>query len=283
MLPAPCRPLLTAVAVAISTVTMGACGSDPAGPTAGGTSAADRTAEQGRRLPGLPPDFVRVRDVIPQALFEIRYHGDHNFIGRPVRGYSAPECWLTRRAAEAMAGVQERVAQRGYRLKFYDCFRPRRAVSEFASWARDPKATAMKAEFYPTLEKNELFPKGYIAAKSGHSRGSTLDVTLVRRGDGLSPDWRPGDPLVACTAPVGERFADTSIDMGTGFDCFNPRANTANPAIRGSARANRRYLVREMSRAGFENLPEEWWHYTLRNEPYPNTYFDAEITSGTGR
>lgn len=233
-----------------------------------------------RQLPGLPGDFVRVRDVLPDALFEMRYFGDHNFLGRPVMGYAAPECWLTRPAARALRHVQRRVARAGYNVKIYDCFRPQRAVDDFVAWSGDARDTTTQDEFYPTLRKTQLFPLGYIAAKSGHSRGSTVDLTLVPQGAGVSPTWTPGDSQVACTAPVGRRFPDTSIDMGTGFDCFDVRANTADPSIGGPQRANRRILLRAMRQAGFTNYPKEWWHYTLADEPYPDTYFDAELTEG---
>lgn len=245
------------------------------------TSAPPASAGEGtRRLQGVPDDFVRVRDTLPGALFEIRYYGDHNFMGRPVNGYAAPECWLTKPTADALAKVQRTVSERGYTIKIYDCFRPQRAVDDFVAWAGDPMDTTTQREFFPELRKSQLFPLGYIAAKSGHSRGSTLDLTLVPEGDGVSPEWAPGDPLVPCTEPVARRFPDTSIDMGTGFDCFDPLANTANPQITPEQRRNRRYLVRVMRQAGFTNLPEEWWHYTLRDEPYPDTYFDAEVTDG---
>lgn len=229
---------------------------------------------------GMPPDFVRVRDLIPGARYEIRYAGEHNFVGRPITGYRAPECWLTRRAARALVPVQRRVRRAGYTLKFYDCFRPQRAVDDFVAWAQRPQDATTKAEFYPDLDKSVLFPEGYIAERSGHSRGSTFDVTLVPRGAGVSPDWKVGDPQVACTAERARRFPDTSIDMGTGFDCFDPLANTDNPDISRRQAVNRALLVRELQRAGFSNYDKEWWHYTLSNEPYPDTYFDANVTRG---
>lgn len=247
------------------------------------SAATTATAQPGvgsRRLPGVPADFVRLRDALPGALFEIRYFGDHNFLGRPVAGYAAPECWLTRPAAHALAKVQRRVSERGYVIKIYDCFRPQRAVDDFVAWAEDASDTTTRQEFYPHLSKSQLFPLGYIAAKSGHSRGSTVDLTLVPEGRGVSPDWDSGDTLAPCDAPAGKRFPDTSVDMGTGFDCFDPLANTADPRITGETRRNRRYLVRVMRQAGFANLPEEWWHYTLRDEPYPDTYFDTDISTG---
>lgn len=225
----------------------------------------------------MPEGFVRLSDVSPDIVQEIRYAGEHNFVGRPVTGYEAPECWLTREAADALGQVQSAVKAQGYSLKVYDCFRPQRAVSDFVEWARDPADDVTRAEFYPRLAKDQLFPLGLIAEKSGHSRGSTVDVTLVPLGSGASPTWQVGDPITDCAAPVGVRFPDTSIDMGTGFDCFDPLAATADTQITPEQQANRRILVAAMEAAGFVNLPEEWWHYTLKDEPFPDTYFDAEL------
>lgn len=226
---------------------------------------------------GPPQGFVRLADVAPDIVQEIRYAGDHDFVGRPVVGYEVPECWLTRQAAEALARVQAGVREKGYSLKVYDCYRPQRAVADFVRWAKDPADDAMRAEFYPRLAKDQLFPLGLIAEKSGHSRGSTMDLTLVPSGSGPSPVWRKGDPLVDCAAPSGTRFADTSIDMGTGFDCFDPLAATESPDLTDEQRANRELLVSAMEAAGFVNLPQEWWHYTLGGEPFPDTYLDVPI------
>lgn len=225
----------------------------------------------------MPDDFVRLSDAAPDIVQEMRYAGEHNFMGRPVSGYEAPECWLTREAAEALGQAQIAVKAQGYSLKVYDCFRPQRAVSDFVVWAKDPQDDVTRTEFYPRLAKDQLFPLGLIAEKSGHSRGSTVDVTLVPLGSGASPAWQVGDPIADCAAPVGVRFPDTSIDMGTGFDCFDPLAATADTQITADQRANRRILVAAMEAAGFVNLPEEWWHYTLKDEPFPDTYFDAAV------
>ena len=256
--------------------------SDSATSTTDPTDTTDTTdpSDTADPVEGMPNNFVRVRDLIPDAEYEIRYAGEHNFVGRPITGYRAPECWLTRAAAEALVPVQRRVKRAGYTLKFYDCFRPQRAVDDFVSWSHRPDDTTTKAEFYPDLDKSVLFPEGYIAERSGHSRGSTFDVTLVPLGKGVSPKWRVGDPQVACTSSLPPRFPDTSIDMGTGFDCFDPLANTANPGITARQAANRALLVRQLRRAGFTNYDKEWWHFTLANEPYPDTYFDAPITHG---
>ena len=180
-------------------------------------------------------------------------------------------------AAAPMATVAEDVAASGYQLKVYDCYRPQRAVDDFVVWAKDPDDDVTRAEFYPRLAKDVLFPQGYILAKSGHTRGSTVDLTLVAQGAGVSPQWVVGDPLVDCTAPVGQRFADTSVDMGTGFDCFDPLSATASTKVTAQQRANRDVLLEAMTAAGFTNLAEEWWHYTLADEPFPDTYFDVPI------
>lgn len=226
---------------------------------------------------GPPTGFVRLSEVAPDIVQEIRYHGEHNFLGRPVAGYEAPECWLTQQAAEALARVQKAALEQDYSLKVYDCYRPQRAVDDFVAWAQDPSDDTTRAEFYPRLEKDVLFPQGYILEKSGHSRGSTVDVTLVPIGAGVSPTWTVGDPQVDCAKPRPPRFADTSIDMGTGFDCFDPRSAIVSDKVTDKQQGNRDVLYTAMVDEGFTNLPEEWWHYTLDDEPYPDTYFDAPI------
>ena len=241
------------------------------------TAAALALTACGNQAAEPPAGFTRLIDVAPDIVQEIRYNGEHNFVGRPVTGYDSPECWLTDEAARALTQVQESVKVNGYSLKVYDCYRPQRAVTDFVEWAKDPVDDLTRGEFYPRLEKDQLFPMGLIAAKSGHSRGSTVDVTLVPLGSKASPQWVAGDPIVDCAAPVEVRFADTSIDMGTGFDCFDPLAATASPEITAEQKENRQLLVSAMQAAGFVNLPEEWWHYTLANEPFPETYFDTPI------
>jgi D-alanyl-D-alanine dipeptidase len=227
---------------------------------------------------GPPEGFVRLSAVAPGIVQEMRYASEHNFLGRPVDGYDVGECWLTEPAARALARAERTVAAQGYQLKVYDCYRPQRAVDDFVAWAKDPDDDVTRAEFYPRLEKDVLFPQGYILEKSGHTRGSTVDVTVIPRNAGVSPEWTIGDPLVDCAAPAGQRFADTSIDMGTGFDCFDPLSATASRRATQQQRANRRILLDAMTDAGFTNLPEEWWHYTLDDEPYPDTYFTTPVT-----
>jgi D-alanyl-D-alanine dipeptidase len=136
----------------------------------------------------------------------------------------------------------------------------------------------MKAEFYPEVDKSRLFADGYIAGRSGHSRGSTVDLTIVKLPAPPARAYRPGEHLVSCYAPRANRFPDASIDMGTGFDCFDPRAHTLDPRIRGVAHTDRLLLEHTMEGAGFTGIPEEWWHFTYRAEPYPDTYFDFPVS-----
>ncbi|WP_443071111.1 M15 family metallopeptidase [Streptomyces sp. NBC_01476] len=225
-----------------------------------------------------PADFVALASVDPSVIQEIRYATPHNFVGTPVDGYVQPVCILTRPAALALHRVQQKLLRTGYSLKVYDCYRPQRAVDNFVRWAQDLDDQRMKGEFYPDEDKTDLFTDGYIAAQSGHSRGSTMDLTVVRLPAVGTRPYVPGEPLVPCYADRAARFPDNSIDMGTGFDCFDTLANTLDPRITGAPLANRLRLKKAMEAAGFTNLPVEWWHYTLDNEPYPSTYFDFPVT-----
>jgi D-alanyl-D-alanine dipeptidase len=235
--------------------------------------------------PEAPADFVTLRSVAPTILQDIRYFTPHNFVGEPIDGYRQPLCLLTRPAAEALAAAQTRLLSQGYTLKVYDCYRPQRAVDHFVRWAQDLDDQAMKAEFYPEVDKTRLFADGYIAERSGHSRGSTVDLTVVRLPARPTRPYHPGQPLAACTAPRAERFPDNSVDMGTGFDCFDTLSHTADPRVQGARRANRLLLKDTLEDLGFANLPEEWWHFTYKPETYPDTYFDFPVSAAslTGR
>lgn len=223
-----------------------------------------------------PNGFVSLRDVDPTILHDIRYYTAHNFVGVRIDGYRAPSCILTRPAARAVRKVQREMLAQGYTLKVYDCYRPQRAVDHFVRWARDLADQRMKPEFYPRVDKTRLFEDGYIAEKSGHSRGSTVDLTVVKLPPRYQRPYVPGERLVDCAAP--NRFPDNTVDMGTGYDCFDTLSHTDDPRITGAARAHRQLLKEAMAKAGFRNLPEEWWHFTLNNEPYPDTYFDFPVT-----
>ncbi|WP_426502463.1 M15 family metallopeptidase [Dactylosporangium sp. McL0621] len=225
----------------------------------------------------LPAGFVDLADVDDSILADIRYATPHNFVGRPVTGYLRPRCLLARQAAEALHRVQQNAQARGYSLKVYDCYRPQQAVDDFVAWSGDADQR-MKGEFYPREDKSALFDDGYIGGPTAHSRGSTLDLTLVATPARTQPPFRADDPLVSCTAPAGTRFPDNSIDMGTGFDCFDPLAHTAATGVTAAERANRTLLTGLMSAGGFTNYPKEWWHYTLDGEPFPDTYYNFPVT-----
>lgn len=224
-----------------------------------------------------PGDFVALADIDPSIQQEMRYATGHNFIGDPVDGYRSPMCILTRQAAEALRRAQQEFIERGYTLKVYDCYRPQRAVSEFVSWASELDDQRMKGEFYPRVDKADLFDDGYIAQRSGHSRGATMDLTLVALPATPTPPYVSNQPLVDCTAPQGIRFGDNSIDMGTGYDCFDTLANTMDPRVAGDQLNNRLLLKQGLESHGFVNYDKEWWHYTYQPEPYPDTYFDFPV------
>jgi D-alanyl-D-alanine dipeptidase len=228
--------------------------------------------------PKAPKDFVALSTVDPTIIQEMRYFTRHDFVGERIDGYEQPICILTRPAAEALHQAQTTLRRQGYSLKVYDCYRPQRAVDHFVRWAEDLNDQSMKAEFYPNVDKTRLFADGYIAEKSGHSRGSTMDLTIVKLPARPTHPYVPGQPLVPCYAPQEQRFPDNSIDMGTGFDCFDTLAHTLDPRIQGQQRANRLLLKSTMEKAGFVNLAEEWWHYTYQPEPYPNTYFNFPVS-----
>lgn len=225
----------------------------------------------------IPDGFVDIQKVIPDIIMDIRYYGPHNFVGERVDGYLAPKCYLTKEAAQALAHVQKDLEPFSLSLKIYDCYRPQRAVNHFVRWATEIENTKTMKEFYPTIDKRNLFKDGYIADKSGHSRGSTVDLTIVPLPVPSQPQYSPGQKLYECYLPAEKRFADNSIDMGTGFDCFHELSHTANKSIVSQQKINRLLLKSLMEKHGFKNYDMEWWHYTLKNEPYPDTYFDFVI------
>ena len=224
-----------------------------------------------------PADIVDIERAVPGVVLDIRYHGPHNFVGAPIDGYQAPKCFLTRNAAEALAKVQGELKNFSLSLKIYDCYRPQRAVNHFVRWAKDINDIKTKEEFYPTVDKRYLFRDGYIAARSGHSRGSTVDLTIVPIPTPRQEPYSPGQSLTACFAPSDQRFRDNSIDMGTGFDCFHELSHPGNLKVGGQQRIHRLLLKTLMDKYGFKNYDKEWWHFTLRDEPYPNTYFDFPV------
>ena len=218
-------------------------------------------------------DFVEVTEIVPDVILEIRYFGTYNFVGRRIDGYQKPIALLTRRAADSLKAVSDEAIRLGYRLKIYDAYRPQKAVSHFVRWSKDIADTLTKAYFYPDLEKDELFPKGYIAGRSGHSRGSTVDLTLFDMATGKEVD-------------MGGTFDWFGVESHPDYCGTNPD-NTLYPEIgkyRGDGTGltqqqyNNRMLLRTvMLRHGFKPIDTEWWHFTLANEPYPDTYFDFPV------
>jgi len=222
-----------------------------------------------------PSQFVPLDRVDATIAQDMRYATAHNFVGRRIKGYREPVCILTRRAARALHRAQVRLKPQDYGLKVYDCYRPTRAVAQFSRWADDASDQKMKREFYPRVDKRRVFELGYVAHRSGHSRGSTVDLTIVRLPPRTQPAW--DGRLRSCTARYRRRFRDNGVNMGTGYDCMDPRAHTFHPAIGGRAHRNRLLLRRTMDRVGFAPYDNEWWHFTLRREPYPEKYFDFPV------
>jgi D-alanyl-D-alanine dipeptidase len=224
-----------------------------------------------------PRGFVEVKTLIPDLVVEMRYATARNFIGRPIPGYKAPRCFLTLPAAKALRCAADGLRPRGFAIKVYDCYRPQRAVNAFVAWGRDLRDQKMKSEFYPDVDKRSLFHQNYIASRSGHSRGSTVDLTIMpipREPSAFDP---AGGEVRACDSKAGARTDDGSADMGTGFDCFSSLSHTASPRVNEAQRANRNLLRTFMRGCGFYNNRSEWWHYTLRGEPYPRTFFDFPV------
>jgi len=198
-----------------------------------------------------PAAFVDAATIVPGLIVEMRYAGSHNFVGRPIDGYEAPRCLLTQAAATALAEVARDIAQSGLTLKVFDCYRPVRAVANFMRWARDLGDVAGKREFYPDVDKSTLFRDGYISSHSGHSRGSTIDLTLARDG--------------------------RELDMGTPFDFFSTRSWPGSADVSTEARADRALLATAMRRRGFRPYAREWLHFTFVHAPFPATYFDFPV------
>ncbi|MBQ9009408.1 MAG: M15 family metallopeptidase [Clostridia bacterium] len=198
--------------------------------------------------------FADLAQVIPDILLDIRYYSAYNFIGTRIDGYERPAALMTVEAAEALRRVNEKIRVEGYGFRVFDAYRPQMAVDHFVRWAKDLADTRMKAIFYPDVEKSSLFEVGFIAEHSGHTRGSTVDLTLY--------DRRTGE----------------NVDMGGSFDYFGQISHFDAPGLTGEQRKNRNSLREWMMEGGFNPYEEEWWHFTLANEPYPDTYFTFPVT-----
>ncbi len=202
---------------------------------------------------GLPDGFVYVKKQIPTIHVELRYCSINNFLGSPVKGYHAERCILSKEATLALQQVQTALLELGFSLKIYDAYRPQRAVDNFVQWASHLNDTLMKQVYYPRVDKKNLFREGYIASKSGHSRGSTLDVTLVDAKTGIA------------------------LDMGSPYDFFGKESWINYKKLTTKQRNNRLQLKTAMNRFGFRSYAKEWWHFTLVGEPFPNTYFNFPV------
>lgn len=201
----------------------------------------------------LPQGFVYIHKEIPSIKLEIRYYSVNNFTGNKVDGYLKPLAIISKEASIKLKEVQKELVEQNLSLKVFDAYRPQKAVNNFVKWARNWNDTIAKLTYYPNVKKRFLFKEGYIASKSGHSRGSTLDLTLLNLKTGKE------------------------IDMGSSYDLFDPISSTYSSKITVKQQHNRLLLKSVMNKHGFRNYPKEWWHFTLKNEPYPNTYFNFDV------
>ncbi len=208
----------------------------------------------GNTQPPSKEDFVDLKELMPNLRSDIRYYGSNNFVGRPIEGYNEPKCYLTKEAAHALKKVQDELERLGFGLLIYDAYRPQRASDYFVEWAKDESDDTMKMQYYPNIDKKDLFARGYIAVKSGHSRGSTVDLTIV------------------------SLKTKQILNMGSPYDLFDEVSSTdTTVGISKNQHSLRLLLKRRMEKHGWQSYPKEWWHFTLKDEPYPDTYFDFPI------
>jgi len=211
----------------------------------------------GSQVPVEPPSkeaFVDLKEMMPNLRSDMRYYSSNNFVGAPIDGYNEPKVLLTKQAAEALKKVQDELERLGFGLLIYDAYRPQRATDHFVRWAQDENDDTMKTQFYPNIDKKDLFSKGYISVKSGHSRGSTVDVTIV------------------------SLKTKQILNMGSPYDLFDDVSSVDHTStITKNQHALRLLLKRRMEKHGWQSYPQEWWHFTLKEEPYPDTYFDFPI------
>jgi len=198
--------------------------------------------------------FVNLGEAVPDILLDIRYYTSFNFIGERIDGYEEPTALMTRAAAQALKGASDEAMEQGFRLKVFDAYRPQKAVDHFIRWAADPGDIRTKAYFYPDLDKSQVIPQGYVAEHSGHSRGSTIDLTLF------------------------DMATQQDLDMGGTFDFFGERSHPDYTGVSAEQHENRMLLQQLMVKHGFRPIAEEWWHFTLENEPWPDTYFTFPVS-----
>jgi len=213
------------------------------------------TIENGNtNQPPSKEDFIDLKELMPNLRSDLRYYGSNNFVGTPIEGYYAPKVLLTKDAANALKKVQDELERLGFGLLVYDAYRPQRATDHFVKWAEDDADTSTKLEYYPNINKKDLFSKGYISTKSGHSRGSTVDLTIV------------------------SLKTKQILNMGSPYDLFDEISSTEHTSsISKNQHSLRLLLKRRMEKHGWQSYPQEWWHFTLKDEPFPNTYFDFPV------
>jgi zinc D-Ala-D-Ala dipeptidase len=227
------------------------------------------------RAETLPGGFAYLRDIDPTIIQDIRYAGANNFVGRPLKGYSAAECVVRREVGFRLKAIQQALAARKLSLKMLDCYRPARAVADMVAWSKNGRQTVAERRFNPAFSKRDLFRLGYIATHSQHSTGAALDLTLVDLKADNSAAFDPNKTYADCTAPADTRAPEGSVDMGTGYDCSDLKAHTASAAITPTQRRWRNELVAVMAHQGFVNYWKEWWHFSQPGGA--GTTYDFEI------
>lgn len=228
---------------------------------------------------GLPTGFVYLHEILPEIQVSLRYATEENFVGKIIDGYHANVSILTREAALALKEVQKVLHDKGYELVIYDSYRPQKSVDEFVRWSEDSHDPQRKKDFYyPRIRKEDAFDLRYIAKKSGHTRGSTVDLTIIALGK------RVVNPLVPKQRVLSDQSTiyfldDGTVDMGSSFDLLDEASHTDSTLVNENHQQMRAMFKEIMEQAGFVNYPKEWWHYTFKNEPFPETYFDFDVIS----
>lgn len=223
----------------------------------------------------LPNGFVYLKDFDPTIIQNLRYYDDENFVGIKIEGYKSDKVILSREAAVKLATVQKELLADGYSLVIYDAYRPQKAVNHFMKWSEDLSNQVTKGKYYPLIDKSNIFNLGYVAEKSGHSRGSTVDLTIIK-SDSILKKVSVHDRKLL-NDQVISYLDDGTVDMGSSFDLFDKASHHDSKLIDKKYLGMRNYLRAIMKKNGFKEYEQEWWHYTLENEPFLNTYFNFDI------
>ena len=222
-------------------------------------------------LSSKPDDIVNIKKYLPQVKLDIRYFSKRNFIGEEIKGYLAASCLIQDHVGQSLKQVQQELNKKNLELIIYDCYRPQLAVDHFVAWAKELSDQRMKSIFYPDVNKEELFSRGYIASKSGHSKANTIDLGIIIKGSEINKII--SIPLKDCRIPLTQKEKATGlIEMGTQYDCFDSMSLTKTSKISAEAKYNREQLVNAMEKYGFKNYSKEWWHFSHSKNIYPTTY-----------